>query len=123
MRKTWNLSRSNKKSICSVLRMLSVFCFVFLPSIPVTYGQHSTIPHTDVNTPLHMLQPDYDIPYDVPKREDIKEVLDKIYDYLDSVTPAKMVDRETGKELTDLSKLNENSTFMTGDFRLNSYES
>ena len=69
-----------------------------------------------------MLQPDYDIPYDVPKREDIKEVLDKIYDYLDSVTPAKMVDRETGKELTDLSKLNENSTFMTGDFRLNSYE-
>jgi rhamnogalacturonyl hydrolase YesR len=76
----------------------------------------------DVTTPLHLLQPDYPVPYGKTKPEDIKQTLDKIYNYLDAVTPVHLVNKETGKVLTDPKNADASSIFQQGDFRLISYE-
>jgi len=44
----------------------------------------------DVVTPLHTLKPDYPIPYVVPSKESVKNVLDRVYTYLDAVTPMQL---------------------------------
>ena len=77
---------------------------------------------TDVNTPLHAMQPDYPVPYAVPKKEEIKAQMDKVFNYLNAVTPAQMINKQTGGELTDVSALDTNTILKQGDFRLTSYE-
>lgn len=76
----------------------------------------------DVSTPLHLLQPEYPTTYGKPEIKDIEEVLNRMYNYLDATTPVQLIDKNTGQEITDFSKVNENSIFKQGDFRLNSYE-
>ena len=61
----------------------------------------------DVNTPLHLLQPDYNVPYGVPTKEDVKEDLDRILKFVSAETPM-------GVE--------ENGMLKRGSFRLASYE-
>jgi unsaturated rhamnogalacturonyl hydrolase len=77
---------------------------------------------TDSNTALHLLPPDYPVPYGPQKTEDITAVLNRVYTFLDTATPAKVIDRQTKTEVTDLSKLNAGSIFEPGIFRLISYE-
>jgi unsaturated rhamnogalacturonyl hydrolase len=79
-------------------------------------------PGNDVNVPLHALPPDYPIPYQPMSKEAVKKVLDKVFNYLDAVTPAEMVNRRTGEVVTDVSKLDTNTIMKQGDFRLPSYE-
>ena len=62
---------------------------------------------TDSNSPLHLLQPDYKIPYGVPEVKDIKADLDRVLVFLDKETPTAV------KEDGYLEK---------GAFRLASYE-
>ena len=76
----------------------------------------------DVTTPLHAMQPDYTVPYVIPGKADVKKVLDRIYSYLDTVTPPVMVNKKTGVVLSDPSQLDTNSVVKQGDFRLTSYE-
>jgi rhamnogalacturonyl hydrolase YesR len=77
----------------------------------------------DSNTPLHLSKPDYKTPYVIRAKEDIVKVLDRVYDYLDAVTPAQIVD-ESENEIKDFSKIKQSSqiSFKQGDFRLLSYE-
>lgn len=77
---------------------------------------------TDSNTALHLLPPDYPVPYGPMKTEDIKTVLDRIYTFLDVATPAKMIDIQSKIEITDLTKLTSKSVFEPGFLRLISYE-
>ena len=77
---------------------------------------------TDSNTALHLLPPDYPVPYGPAKAEDITIVLNRIYTYMDASTPAKVIDRQTKTEITDMSKLTAGSVFEPGVFRLISYE-
>ncbi|ERM83228.1 hypothetical protein P872_17035 [Rhodonellum psychrophilum GCM71 = DSM 17998] len=77
---------------------------------------------TDSNTPLHLLQPDYPVPYGMVKKEEVKGVIDRVRDYLAAVTPTTVIDKTTQKEITDFSKVNANSLLKPGDFRLLSYE-
>ena len=77
---------------------------------------------TDTNTPLHALQPDYPVPYGPGKAEDIKAILNRIYTYLESSTPAKVIDSKTKAEITDMTKLTRDAVFEPGVFRLISYE-
>ncbi len=115
------LYNADIKSHIAYYIKLTMTCLILLSTTKIIFSQQAR-PVTDANTPLHMLQPEYITPYGAPDVEEIKGVLDKIFNYLNEVTPAKMVDRETGKEITDFSKLNDNSVFMTGDYRLTSYE-
>lgn len=77
---------------------------------------------TDANTPLYLMKPDYPMPYGPAKVEDIKTVLSQVLNYLDANTPTHVIDRSTKEQITDYSKLNNNSTIEAGTFRLICYE-
>ncbi|AXE19762.1 glycoside hydrolase family 88 protein [Runella rosea] len=85
-------------------------------------AQRNVTNANDSNTPLHLLQPDYPVPYGIVKTEEVKGVLDRIHGYLNNVTPAAFVNAKTGEVLTDLSKIDENTALQKGDYRLVSYE-
>ena len=51
----------------------------------------------------------------------VKEVVDRVYNYLDGCTPAEVVDAN-GKTIKNLHKIDENSSFKRGDFGINTYE-
>jgi unsaturated rhamnogalacturonyl hydrolase len=76
----------------------------------------------DVTTPLHMLKPDYAVPYGAMTSADIKKVLDRVFNYLDDVTPPQMINKNTGEPVTDIANLDTSTTLKQGDFRLTSYE-
>lgn len=76
----------------------------------------------DVTTPLHLLQPDYPVYYGVPMKDSIISTLNRMFNYLDAVTPSELVNRVSGKSVTDFSKADSNTIFKPGDFRLMSYE-
>lgn len=80
------------------------------------------VPTNDSNTPLHLLAPDYDVPYKEWNVDEIKQHLDRIFTYLDQATPARVIDRKTGKVITDYAQINQYSQLERGDFRLASYE-
>lgn len=77
---------------------------------------------TDANAPLHLLQPEYPVPYGKTTVEDISKVLNRVHGYLDAVTPAKLVSKQTGQEIKNYKAPNEAAIFAPGDFRLISYE-
>lgn len=95
---------------------------VLIVSLPLQQRVMAQEPANDVTTPLHLLQPDYPTPYGVKSIEEIVGTLDRVYNYLESETAAKLVDSKTNKEITNLKKLDENSIFEPGAFRLTSYE-
>ncbi|HSC55513.1 MAG TPA: glycoside hydrolase family 88 protein [Phnomibacter sp.] len=76
----------------------------------------------DVITPLHAMKVDYPSPYGAPTQQNVKAVLDKVYNYLNAVTPAEMVNKKTGAVVTDINALDTNTVLKQGDFRLTSYE-
>jgi rhamnogalacturonyl hydrolase YesR len=77
---------------------------------------------TDSNTALHLLPPDYPVPYGPAGTEEITKVLNRIFTYLETSTPAKVIDRQSKNEITDLTKLTPEAIFEPGVFRLISYE-
>ena len=99
-----------------VSRVFLIFCFV---SSFIAAQQ----PTNDVTTPLHLMKPDYGTPYEVPTEKNIVDVLDRVYNYLNAVTPAKLVNGE-GKDIADYNKIKKakETSFKSGDFRLTSYE-
>jgi rhamnogalacturonyl hydrolase YesR len=76
----------------------------------------------DSNSPLHLMKPAYDTPYGKPDVKSITTVLDRVYTYLDQVTPMVLLNRDTQSEIKDYSKIDEKTIFKPGDFRLISYE-
>lgn len=98
-----------------MIRSTAVFLFI---AIAVSAQQKAN----DVTTPLHAMKPDYPVPYGAPSKENIKLVLDKVYNYLNAVTPAQMMNQKTGADVTDVNALDTNTVLKQGDFRLTSYE-
>ena len=102
-------------------------CIVKLPQhlLDRYKKSHGTAAQTmvnDTNTPLHLLKPAYKVGYGIPKAEEVKQTMDRVLKYIDSETPAVLVDKRTGKEVTDLKQVNENTQLKQGGFRLTSYE-
>ena len=77
---------------------------------------------TDATTPLHLLKPDYPIPYGIPKREEVVAVLDRVHAYLEGVTPPAFMNEKTGEIFTDASRIDPSTILQRGDFRIVSYE-
>lgn len=76
----------------------------------------------DVNTPLHLMQPDYPVPYEAPSISEVTSVIDRVYNFLETETASKVIDSKSEQEIKDFTKLDRNSIFEPGLFRLNSYE-
>lgn len=96
------------------------FAFAALVGMPVhLQGQE---PVNDLNTPLHLLKPDYRTPYQIPSIESVKGILDQVFLFVSEATPAEVIDGKTHQEITDFKKLNKNAALGRGLFRLTSYE-
>lgn len=75
----------------------------------------------DSTTPLHLLQPDYTTPYKVLSVDSVKAYIDRVFSYIDSVTPARVVNEE-GEVIDDLTNLPDDAKLNQGTYRLTSYE-
>ena len=75
----------------------------------------------DATTPLHLLKPEYKVPYGELKAEDVKAALDRIYDYVEAERPKGFLDKD-GKLIDNPSPLPEGATLQRGAFRIGSYE-
>lgn len=61
----------------------------------------------DSNTPLHLMQPAYENPYGIPVESEVKEVMDRVLNYITDAMPAQVDD---------------SLRLVQGKFRLTSYE-
>jgi len=104
-----------KRKICLLFTIFFFFTFSLI-------AQKPTEAKNDVNTPLHAMKVEYPVPYEPPTKENVKAVLDRIFNYLDATTPAQMINRQTGNIVNDISQLDTNTVIKQGDFRLTSYE-
>jgi len=104
-----------KKNICL---LFSIILFFALPLI----AQKPTEAKNDVNTPLHAMKVEYPVPYEAPTKENVKAVLDRIFNYLDAITPTQMINKQSGDAVNDIAQLDTNTMVKQGDFRLTSYE-
>ncbi|HMB62796.1 MAG TPA: glycoside hydrolase family 88 protein [Eudoraea sp.] len=113
-----NDSLSLLKSSVSTFQFTGgLLCFLVFG--PMLMGQE---PANDVTTPLHLLEPDYPTPYGAKSIEEVVVTLDKVYHYLEGETASKLVDARTNEEVSDLRKIDKNTIFEPGAFRLTSYE-
>ena len=103
-----------KKIICPVA--ISVL-FLFKVN-----GQQPPPIKNDVTTPLHAMKVDYPVPYEAPAKENVKAVLDRIFNYLNATTPAQMMNKQSGEIVNGIGQLDTNTVVKQGDFRLTSYE-
>ncbi len=76
----------------------------------------------DSNTPLHLLQPDYQFPYGIPTVGEVKGHMDRVLRYLEECTPARIVDSKSGQTISDYTSLTSDAELHQGTFRLTSYE-
>jgi len=75
----------------------------------------------DSNTPLHLLKPAYPHAYGQTTRPKIESDLQRILVYLEKATPAQVLDKKSGKEVS-AKQPGEQAQFAKGDYRLFSYE-
>ena len=76
----------------------------------------------DNNTPLHLMKPAYRLGYGIPTADEVKTTIDRILHYIDSETPARLRNSQTGKEITRINDIDEHTQLQQGGFRLTSYE-
>ncbi len=76
----------------------------------------------DVTAPLHAMKVNYPVPYEPMPAAEIKKVLDRVFNYLDAVTPAQMINKKTNEVVNDVSKIDSNTVLQKADFRFTSYE-
>ncbi|AHF15136.1 glycoside hydrolase family 88/105 protein [Niabella soli] len=99
------------------------YFFILLCMFPMgVQAQYVQGGGNDASTPLHLMKPDYVTPYGETTGKSVKAVLDRVFTYLDSVTPMQLINKETKAPVADLSKINTVCIFKPGDFRLISYE-
>src|SRR6188768_917537 len=104
-----------KKFICLPVTIFFLFLF------KVNAQQNPSVKN-DVTTPLHAMKVDYPVPYEAPAKENVKAVLDRIFNYLDATTPAQMMNKQSGEIVNEINQLDTNTVVKQGDFRLTSYE-
>ena len=88
--------------------------------LPVQMVKAQTV--NDNNTPLHLMKPQYKIGYGIPLAEDVKQTMDRVLRYIDTETPAVLVEKKTGQEVTRMKDVTASTQLKQGGFRLTSYE-
>ena len=92
-----------------------------LVALPAVAQKKKTVVN-DSNTPLHLLQPAYQGTYGDLSPEQVKKDIDRVFNYIDKETPARVVDKNTGKVITDYTTMGDEAQLERGAFRLASYE-
>ena len=84
----------------------NIFAFaLMLPIVGLSQNNQKSNQQNDVTAPLYLIQPGYESPYNISTAEVITKVIDKVYNYLEAVTPPQVVDA-SGTEISDFAKIN-----------------
>lgn len=86
------------------------------------FAFNASAQQNDMTAPLHLMKANYPTPYGNPSVEDVTKTLDRVFTYLDAVTPARLIDSKTKATVTDYSKITDDVVLAPGDYRLTSYE-
>jgi rhamnogalacturonyl hydrolase YesR len=103
-------------------KYLILFVFSILINVFTVISQNSKAVLNDSHTPLHLLKPDYEIPYAKLTVDQIKNKIDKVLTYLDLSTYSKVEDAKNQTIINDYKNINSSSQLKRGDFRIASYE-
>ncbi len=105
-------------------RLLQISWFSSLGVLLVSSApaQAQTTASTAVPVNPGRLAPAYPVPYGPTTVKAITDVLDRVRGYLENNTPARLVNRRTGAEITDFSKPDTNAVIKRGHFPIISYE-
>lgn len=101
----------------SGLRLAAIF-----PLLLANFSLFAQKVTNDSQTPLHLLQPDYTIPYGALSAPSVKAKTDLILKYLQASTLTQVENSQTHARISDFSTIDENSQLVRGGFRLASYE-
>ncbi len=115
------LSRSTAESATSSARCRLALLAGALVLVAIGPASAQT-PATDANTPLHLLKPAYPVPYGPSAAAKVVEVLQRVRGYLETSTPARLVDRRTGQPLANPATSGAEAAIDPGAFRVTSYE-
>lgn len=105
-----------------MLRSIVVALAVVSGAFVMVSAQNAKPAQTDANTPLHLLAPDYPVRYGVSKPDSVKEVLDRVFRYVEKETPVGLINAATQQPVNDFLKIDEQTRLQKGAFRLTSYE-
>jgi rhamnogalacturonyl hydrolase YesR len=95
---------------------------LFLVGVFLLNTQNIFAQINDVNTPLHLLKPDYPTPYRAPEIAEVKAVLDRVYHFLDEATPVGVINAKDSSAVKNFNNLDGSIAFAPASFRLTSYE-
>lgn len=73
-------------------------------------------------SPARQAEPDYVVPYGSPTPEQVTVVLERMLGYLESATPVRVVDSQTGALVANLAQLPRNVALDRTDFGITQYE-
>ncbi len=78
----------------------------------------------DNKDPNDSAEPTYPVPYQLPTVAEVTELLQRIRGYLEVAAPTRVIDKKTGKEITDFTTPNANATVDVGpaNFHPQAYE-
>lgn len=99
-----------------------ITCFFVLNLVLQVQAKSRKTAQNDFNTPLHLLQADYKLPYGIPQQKDIQSVLERILVFLEESTPMQVLDSKTQQALSDYSLIDADDKLQQGTFRLAGYE-
>ena len=68
------------------------------------------------------MQPAYQGTYGDLTPEQVKKEVDRVFAYIDKETPARVVDKNTGKVITDYTTMGEEAQLERGAIGVESYE-
>ena len=100
-------------------RKACLFAAAMVLASGTAWAQNAEI--NDMTTPLHLLQPEYKVPYGALTQEQVKADIDKVFAYIEQHTPVRVLDAD-GKEVTDYRNIPHGATLDRGAFRIGSYE-
>ncbi|MES2148284.1 MAG: glycoside hydrolase family 88 protein [Pseudomonadota bacterium] len=104
-----------------VKRLAAIAALALCASVVHADGPHR---NRDNKSPLDAGEGTYPIPYQMPRAAEIGETLQRIRAYLETATPTRVVDKASGKPITDFSHPVAGAAFesSSGDFGLQVYE-
>jgi rhamnogalacturonyl hydrolase YesR len=68
------------------------------------------------------MRPDYPVPYGPQTVDSVVAVLQRVRGYLEAETPARLVSRKSGQQISDYAQLDEDAVLEQGAFPIISYE-
>lgn len=111
------------KKTLQALSTLTILTLATLTACTSAPSAQQTEEVNDSNTPLHLLKPDYHVPYGELSADSVKAALDRIYAYIESERPDEFVDADGNVVVVNTTQpLPEGVTLKRGAFRLGSYE-